>query len=169
MATKYVTLKDSNGDTLYPQISSATITDGTITTNKIADNAITSSKINYSTLGSLNLNYYDSNTKTITGPDYTPLGSGTITTHGGRLLFNGFTVGTLSGSIVYLRINIDGNDYRVSQSNITTSNFTLPGSMVISGLSAGSHNVSFGVQVQQSTRNYVISSYTWISATFVEL
>ena len=169
MATKYVTLKDSNGDTLYPQAVATNLAPGSIGTAELANKAVTSAKIDYSTLGSLNLYYYDSNTKTITGPDYTPLGSGTITTHGGRLLFNGFTVGTLSGSIVYLRINIDGTDHRVSQSNITTSNFTLPGSMVISGLSAGSHSVSFGVQVQQATRNYTISSYTWISATFVEL
>lgn len=35
MATKYATLKDSNGDTIYPQISTDSITDGSITSSKI--------------------------------------------------------------------------------------------------------------------------------------
>lgn len=69
MATKYVTLKDSNGDTLYPQavatnlapgsigtteladgaVTSAKIADGTIATGDIANNAVTAAKINWTT------------------------------------------------------------------------------------------------------------------------
>lgn len=35
MATKYATLKDSNGDTIYPQISTGSIANGSITSDKI--------------------------------------------------------------------------------------------------------------------------------------
>ena len=69
MATKYVTLKDSNGDTLYPQavatnlapgsidtteiadgaVTTAKIADGTIATGDIANNAVTAAKINWTT------------------------------------------------------------------------------------------------------------------------
>ncbi len=35
MATKYATLKDPNGDTIYPQISSDSIANGSITSSKI--------------------------------------------------------------------------------------------------------------------------------------
>lgn len=36
MATKYATIKDSNGDTIYPQISTDSITNGSITSDKMA-------------------------------------------------------------------------------------------------------------------------------------
>lgn len=36
MATKYVTLKDSNGDTLYPQAVATNLAPGSITTDKLA-------------------------------------------------------------------------------------------------------------------------------------
>lgn len=45
MATRYVTLKDSNGDILYPQISSDSIGSSAITTSKIANSAVTTAKI----------------------------------------------------------------------------------------------------------------------------
>lgn len=35
MATRYVTLKDSNGDTIYPQISTGSIAGGSIASDKI--------------------------------------------------------------------------------------------------------------------------------------
>lgn len=44
MATKYATLKDSNGDTIYPQISSDSISNGSITSSKID---WTTTKTNY--------------------------------------------------------------------------------------------------------------------------
>lgn len=45
MATKYVTLKDSNGDTLYPQAVATNLAPGSIDTTEIADGAVTSAKI----------------------------------------------------------------------------------------------------------------------------
>lgn len=45
MATKYVTLKDSNGDTLYPQAIATNLAPGSIDTTEIADGAVTSAKI----------------------------------------------------------------------------------------------------------------------------
>lgn len=60
MATKYVTLKDSNGDTIYPQsviaqvangeITTGLLADGAVTTAKITDGAVTSAKIDWSTI-----------------------------------------------------------------------------------------------------------------------
>lgn len=61
MATKYVTLKDSNGDTLYPQavatnlapgsIDTTELADGAVTTAKITDGAVTAPKIDFSNIG----------------------------------------------------------------------------------------------------------------------
>lgn len=51
MATKYVTLKDSNGDTLYPQAVASIISANSIDTGKIADGAVTNAKIDWSTIG----------------------------------------------------------------------------------------------------------------------
>ena len=45
MATRYVTLKDSNGDTIYPQSVIAQVANGEITTDLLADGAVTSAKI----------------------------------------------------------------------------------------------------------------------------
>lgn len=45
MATKYVTLKDSNGDTLYPQAVATNLAPGSIDTTEIADGAVTAAKI----------------------------------------------------------------------------------------------------------------------------
>ena len=50
MATKYVTLKDSNGDTIYPQSVIAQVANGEITTGLLADGAVTSAKIDWSTI-----------------------------------------------------------------------------------------------------------------------
>lgn len=48
MATRYVTLKDSNGDTIYPQSVIAQVANGEITTGLLADGAVTSAKIDWS-------------------------------------------------------------------------------------------------------------------------
>ena len=45
MATKYVTLKDSNGDTLYPQSVATNLVPGNVTTAALADGAVTSAKL----------------------------------------------------------------------------------------------------------------------------
>lgn len=45
MATRYVTLKDSNGDTIYPQSVIAQVANGEITGDLIASNTITSDKL----------------------------------------------------------------------------------------------------------------------------
>lgn len=45
MATRYVTLKDSNGDTIYPQSVIAQVANGEITGDLIANNTITSDKL----------------------------------------------------------------------------------------------------------------------------
>lgn len=45
MATRYVTLKDSNGDTIYPQSVISQVANGEITTNLIADGAVTGAKV----------------------------------------------------------------------------------------------------------------------------
>lgn len=50
MATRYVTLKDSNGDTIYPQSVIAQVANGEITTGLLADGAVTSDKIDWSTV-----------------------------------------------------------------------------------------------------------------------
>lgn len=50
MATRYVTLKDSNGDTIYPQSVISQVANGEITTSLIADGAVTSAKISPSVL-----------------------------------------------------------------------------------------------------------------------
>ena len=44
MATKYVTLKDSNGDTLYPQSVATNLVPGNVTTAALADGAVTNAK-----------------------------------------------------------------------------------------------------------------------------
>lgn len=49
MATRYVTLKDSNGDTIYPQSVIAQVANGEITTGLLADGAVTSDKIDWAT------------------------------------------------------------------------------------------------------------------------
>ena len=60
MATRYVTLKDSNGDTIYPQsviaqvangeVTTGLLADGAVTTDKITDGAVTSAKIDWTTI-----------------------------------------------------------------------------------------------------------------------
>lgn len=45
MATKYVTLKDSNGDTLYPQAVATNLAPGSIDATELADEAVTSAKL----------------------------------------------------------------------------------------------------------------------------
>lgn len=50
MATKYVTLKDSNGDTLYPQAVATNLAPGSIDTTELADSAVTNAKIDWSTI-----------------------------------------------------------------------------------------------------------------------
>ena len=50
MATRYVTLKDSNGDTIYPQSVISQVANGAVTTNLIADGAVTSAKIDWTTV-----------------------------------------------------------------------------------------------------------------------
>ena len=83
MATKYVTLKDSNGDTLYPQAVATNLAPGSITTNLIADGAVTSAKA-----GAL---------ETVNLSDYITASSGfTFTDRGcrrfGKIVFLCFTV-----------------------------------------------------------------------------
>lgn len=46
MATKYVTLKDSNGDTLYPQSVATNLVPGNVTTAALADESVTHDKLN---------------------------------------------------------------------------------------------------------------------------
>lgn len=68
MATKYVTLKDSNGDTLYPQAVATNLAPGSIDTTEIADGAVTSAKIDWSGLDSHQINGFASTTtKNLTG------------------------------------------------------------------------------------------------------
>lgn len=50
MATRYATLKDSNGDTIYPQSVIAQVANGEITTGLLANGAVTSAKIDWSTV-----------------------------------------------------------------------------------------------------------------------
>lgn len=50
MATKYVTLKDSNGDTLYPQAVATNLAPGSIDTTELANGAVTNAKIDWSTI-----------------------------------------------------------------------------------------------------------------------
>lgn len=50
MATRYVTLKDSNGDTIYPQSVISQVANGAVTTDLIADGAVTNAKIDWSTI-----------------------------------------------------------------------------------------------------------------------
>lgn len=50
MATKYVTLKDSNGDTLYPQAVATNLAPGSIDTTELADGAVTGAKIDWTTI-----------------------------------------------------------------------------------------------------------------------
>lgn len=51
MATRYVTLKDSNGDTIYPQSVISQVANGEITTGLLADDAVTAPKIDFSNIG----------------------------------------------------------------------------------------------------------------------
>lgn len=46
MATKYVTLKDSNGDILYPQSVATNLVPGNVTTAALADESVTHDKLN---------------------------------------------------------------------------------------------------------------------------
>lgn len=50
MATRYVTLKDSNGDTIYPQAIATNLAAGSIGTTELADGAVTSAKIDWSSV-----------------------------------------------------------------------------------------------------------------------
>lgn len=57
MATRYVTLKDSNGDTIYPQSVISQVANGEITTGLIADEAVTDAKVDWGTVNHAMLTY----------------------------------------------------------------------------------------------------------------
>lgn len=140
---------------------------GTIGTSQIADSAVTPAKL---ARGSATLVYYDTSAVTVTDATYSALKSGTITTHGGDIFVNGFVYGTKSGGgVTYLYAKIDNTEYKLSQTNIN-GNMTLYGSQVISGISAGTHTVSFAVTTQSgSGRSYTVSGYCQDWMTFIEI
>lgn len=59
MATKYVTLKDSNGDTLYPQAVATNLAPGSIDTTEIANGAVTAAKVDWSTVKAASVSLTD--------------------------------------------------------------------------------------------------------------
>lgn len=167
MATKYVTLKGSNGDTLYPQAVATNLAPGSIGTSLIADGAVTPAKLSR---GYKMLVYYDTSVVTVTDGTYSALASGTITTYGGDIFVSGFVYGVkTSGGTNYLYARIDGTDYKLSQNNLQ-GNAPLYASQIISGIPAGSHTISFAVTIQSGTnRSYAVNSYCQDYMTFIEI
>ena len=140
---------------------------GTIGTSQIANAAVTPAKL---ARGYASFVYYDTSAVTITDATYSALKSGTITTNGGDIFVNGFVYGTKAGGgITYLYVKIDNTEYKLSQTNIN-GNMPLYGSQVITGISAGSHTVSFAVTTQSgSGRSYTVSGYCQDWMTFIEI
>lgn len=177
MATKYVTLKDSNGDTLYPQAVATNLVAGSIGTDLLADGAVTTAKLGDGSVtpaklakGYKMLVYYDTNTVTVTDATYSALVSGTITTNGGDIYVNGFVYGVkTSGGTNYLYAKIDNTEYKLSQNNLQ-GNAPLYASHIITGIPAGSHTISFAVTIQSGTnRSYAVNGYCQDYMTFIEL
>lgn len=103
MATRYVTLKDSNGDTIYPQsvisqvangeITTGLLADGAVTSAKIADSAVTKAKIDWSTINKAMLTYQPttiSSNKDLNTAEFCAVGNYCCTTNA--------VAGTLSNS-----------------------------------------------------------------------
>ena len=70
MATKYVTLKDSNGDTLYPQAVATNLAPGSIDATEIADGAVTAEKMGTNAFLKRNIAAGDANNIKETGLYY---------------------------------------------------------------------------------------------------
>ena len=70
MATKYVTLKDSNGDTLYPQAVATNLAPGSIDTTQIANGAVTAEKMGANAFLKRNTSTGDANNVKETGLYY---------------------------------------------------------------------------------------------------
>lgn len=168
MATKYVTLKDSNGDTLYPQAVASIISANSIGTTELADGAVTPAKL---ARGVLSLGYYGTSIVSVTSSTYSALASGSITTHGGDLYINGYVYGAKNGGgTVGLLVKIDNDTpIRVSMHNLQ-GNAPLTCSYLVTGLAAGTHTVSYGVAIQSGSGNsYDVSAYCEDRVTFIEI
>lgn len=176
MATYKKMLKNRRGDYIIPafggQIETNDLADGAITTGKINDGAVTSGKIDFSTIGYSTLVYYSTSVYTVTTANtYYPIKSGTITTHGGRILFTGAVIAKLTGGgIAYLDAKIDnGTNTRACQSDVNDVYNTLAGSIVFDNIPAGTHTISYGVRTSKAGATLTINGYNWFSATFIEI
>ena len=141
---------------------------GTIDTNQISNGAVTPAKLSR---GVLSLPYYSTSVVTVTTSAYSALTSGTITTYGGNLHVTGNIYGVKTGGgTVGLLVKIDNNTpVRVSMHNLQ-GNAPLTCDYLFTGISAGTHTISYAVAMQSGSSNsYVVNAYCEGGLTFVEL
>lgn len=144
-----ISITDKNGTT------TATVYDGTTPTiNKVL------------------LQHYQSSDVVVTTSTTVSLASGTITTNGGDIFVSGYVMGAFEGTggIAYLRVKIDGTETDIGKSGLKASCVTLCGQEIISGVSAGTHTISFGIGIQASSgRQFTVTRYTEDSVAFIEI
>ena len=168
--TTTITITDAQGTTSESITVPTQLSDlgGTISTSQIANGAVTPAKL---AKGVLSLGYYSTSVVTVSSTTYSALASGSITTHGGDLQVSGYIYGVKTGGgTVGLLVKIDNNTpTRVSMHNLQ-GNSPLTCDYVFTGISAGSHTVSYGVAIQSGSGNsYTVNAYCEDRITFVEL
>lgn len=176
---KSVTLKNSNGDTLYPvtdaslingslqasqipanAITSDRISDGAVTADKIAGGVLTQDKFNLDEFPAGHLGYFFTSNKTTTNSsDGVDLGNAvTITsTIPVRVMFEFSSVMKTSRYTSNVALKVDGTVVASSGTN-STSFATIIGRHIMT-LSGGSHSVVVAIRSQDSGTTATADSY----------
>lgn len=167
---KSVTLKNSNGDTLYPvtdaslingSLQASQIPDNAITTDKLADGTLTQDKFNLDKFPAGHLGYFFTSNKTTTNSSTgTDLGNAvTITsTIPVRVMFEFSSAMKTSRYTSNVALKVDGEVVASSGTN-STSFTTIIGRHIMT-LSAGSHSVVVAIRSQDSGTTATANSYT---------
>lgn len=162
MATKYVTLKDSNGDTLYPQAVATNLAPGSISTTEIADGAVTSAKIDWAGLDSHQINGFgQTTTKNLTGNwQYVEFGTTTDTMKAGTYLLLIYGMVDFNNAVgeKYYRWKCDAASVVLSASAPKVDGYCgVIGFSVITIPSDGTYTWSIGLSSQNAITNAKIA------------